>query len=118
MTSTAPRRAPPRDAIRPGCLTAVCCILAVGAVIWLFLGLGYNGPRGRWFSTHYLLQALAMAAVVVGLWRMRKWGVVAFAILAALVHLLYLFTGLLNLETFLIYGFTLGPAIYYYKRMR
>jgi len=43
---------------------------------------------------------------------------VAFVIVAVLVHILYLFTGLLNVETFLIYAFTLGPAIYYYKRMR
>jgi len=92
--------------------------MGFGALVWLVLGLGYSGPRGRWYPTHLLVQALAMAAVVVGLWKMRKWSVVAFAILAALVHLLYLFTGLLNLETFLIYAFTLGPAIYYYKRMK
>jgi len=115
---TQPRQSPPRGDERPGCLTAVCLVLAFGVLVWLLLAFVYTGTRGKWYPAHLVVQALGIAAAVVGLWRMRRWGVVAFVIVAVLVHILYLFTGLLNVETFLIYAFTLGPAIYYYKRMR
>jgi hypothetical protein len=113
-----PRQAPPRGDERPGCLTAVCLFLGFGVVVWLGLAFADTGTRGKWYPAHLVVQALGIAAVIAGLWRMRKWSVVAFATVALLVQVLYLFTGLLNMETFLIYAFTLGPAIYYYKRMK
>ena len=72
--------------------------------------------RGGWAEVAFNLGSLA--AAVLGLWRMQKWGVVALAAVAIGVHILYLFTGLLNVETFLIYAGTLGMALYFYRRMR
>jgi hypothetical protein len=102
---------------RPGCLTAVCAFLFFAALVWLFLALIYEGDRGGWYPAHYVLQAVGIGVAAVGIWRMRKWGVVLFAAVAALIHILYVFTGLINLETFVIYAATLGPAVYFYPRM-
>lgn len=109
---------PGRTATRPGCLTAVCLFLGFGALVWLVLAFTYAGPRGRWYPAHLFFQALAVAVAVFGLWTMRKWGVVALGVVAFLILVLYAATGLLNVETILIYAVTLGPGVYYYNRMR
>ena len=115
FSQTGPLR--PRDDERPGCLTAVCLFLLFGVLAFLFLAATYGGSRGKWYPAHLVVQAVGLAAAVLGLWRMQKWGVVALAAVAIGVHILYLFTGLLNVETFLIYAGTLGPALYFYRRM-
>jgi hypothetical protein len=65
-----------------------------------------------------VLQALAVAAAGWGLWRMRRWGAILLGIVAVLVHVLYFATGLANFETFVVYAGVVGPAVYFYRRMR
>jgi hypothetical protein len=111
---------PPRvpDHQRPGCLTAVCLFLFVGSLAWLLLAMIDQGKHGRWYPAHFVVQALAVGAAAIGLWRMRKWGAIVLAAVAVLVHVLYIAVGLVNFETFLIYAATVGPAIYFFRRMR
>jgi hypothetical protein len=108
---------PVEPARRPGCLTALCGFLFLASAVWLFLAVSYGGDRGAWYPAHLVLQAGAAAAAAMGLWRMKRWGAVVFAATAAAVHLLYAFTGLLNLETLVIYAACLGTAFYYYRRL-
>jgi hypothetical protein len=103
---------------RPGCLTAVCLFLVFASLVWVLLAAIYQGERGRWYPAHLVLQALAVAAAALGLWRMQKWGALLLAAVAALIHVLYFFTGLANLETFLLYAVAVGPAFYFYGRMK
>jgi hypothetical protein len=122
-TSTTPRppvRAQPRvpESERPGCLTAVCLFLLVTSLAWLLLAAIDPGKHGRWYPAHFVLQALAVAAAGWGLWRMEKWGAILLGIVAVLVHVLYFATGLANFETFVVYATVVGPAIYFYRRMR
>ena len=92
--------------------------LFFGALVWLILGLADSGSRGRWYPLHLILQAGAVAAAATGLWRMRKWGVVILGTTFAAIQVLYAVTGLLNMETFLIYALCFGPAAYFYSRMK
>lgn len=113
-----PSHPSPREDQRPGCLTAVCVFLLFGSLAWLLLAAIYEGNRGKWYPAHLVLQALAIGAAAWGLWKMRKWGAVLLGVVAALIHVLYFFTGLANFETFLVYAATLGPALYFYRRMK
>jgi hypothetical protein len=111
---------PPRvpEYRRPGCLTAVCVFLFVASLAWLLLAMIEPGKHGRWFPAHYVVQALAVAAAAFGLWRMQKWGAILLGVVAVLIHVLYAFVGLVNFETFLVYAATVGPAVYFFRRMR
>jgi hypothetical protein len=106
------------DHRRPGCLTAVCLFLVVTALAWLLLAMIDPGKHGRWYPAHFVLQALAVGAAAFGLWTMRKWGAILLGVVAVLVNVLYIFVGLANHETFLVYAATVGPAIYFFRRMR
>ena len=103
---------------RPGCITAICLFLAFAVFGWTLLAVIDPGNRGSWYPAHLVVQAMAAGGALVGLWRMQKWGVIVCGSLAALVHVLYLFIGLLNVETFFIYAITLGPALHFYRRMQ
>jgi hypothetical protein len=111
---------PPRvpEHQRPGCLTAVCIFLCVGSLAWLLLAMIDPGKHGRWYPLHLVLQALAVGAAAIGLWKMRKWGAILLAVVAVAIHVLYVATGLANVETFFIYLFTVGPALFFFGRMR
>ena len=106
------------DDQRPGCLTAVCLFLFFASLAWLLLAAIDPGKHGRWYPAHFVVQALAVAAAGFGLWKMRKWGAILLGVVAVLIHALYIAVGLVNFETFLIYAATVGPAIYFYRRMK
>ena len=103
---------------RPGCLTAVCLFLAFASFAWLLLAVNHTGPQGGWYPVHLIIQALAVGAAALGLWKMQKWGVLLLAAVAVLIHVLYFFVGLANIETFVIYVGVVAPAIYFYNRMK
>lgn len=88
------------------------------SLVSLLLAMIDPGKHGRWYPAHYVLQALAVAAAGFGLWGMRKWGAILLGVVAVLIHVLYVVVGLANFETFLIYAATVGPAIYFFRRMR
>lgn len=106
------------ESARPGCLTAVCIFLAFGAVTWLLLAVSHTGPQGGWYPAHLVVQALAVGAAAWGLWKMQKWGAILLGVVAVLIHVLYFFVGLANIETFTIYVGVLAPAVYFYQRMK
>ena len=111
-------RPPVPESARPGCLTAVCLFLAFATVAWLGLAANHTGPQGGWYPLHLVVQALAVGAAAWGLWKMQKWGAVLLVVVAVLIHVLYFFVGLANIETFVIYVGVVAPAIYYYGRMK
>jgi hypothetical protein len=63
-------------------------------------------------------QALVVGVAAWGLWKMQKWGVLLLGAVAVIINVLYLFVGLANVETFLIYLAVVGPAVYFYGRMK
>ncbi|HMF88615.1 MAG TPA: hypothetical protein VK575_11110 [Gemmatimonadaceae bacterium] len=107
----------PRDQ-RPGCLTAVALFLFFGAVVWVFLALFDKGTRGAWYPIHLVVQAIAAGVAAAGLWRMRRWGAYVLTSLFVAIHIFYAFTGLLNMETFVIYLGMVAPTLYFYSRMK
>ena len=109
---------PVPESARPGCLTAVCLFLVFAAVVRLGLAASHTGPQGGWYPIHLFVQALAVGAAAWGLWKMQKWGALLLAAVAVLIHVLYFFVGLANIETFVIYVGVVGPAVYFYDRMK
>jgi hypothetical protein len=102
---------------RPGLLTAACLFLAFAALVWLFLGLIYSGERGPWYPLHLVVQAVLAGFAAWGMRSMKRWGVQLLALLAVAIQLLYLFTGLFNFETLIIYGLVLAPGVLHYADM-
>ena len=103
---------------RPGCLTAVALFLFFAAAIWIILALGGKGRFGLWYPVHLVVQGIVAGIAAIGLWRMRKWGAYTLVALFVAIHILYAFTGLLNLETFEIYIGMIIPTLYFLSRMK
>ena len=112
-----PAPTPPQDK-RPGCLTAVALFLYFAASCWVLLALFDKGALGAWYPIHLVVQAIAAGVAAAGLWRMRRWGANVLMSLFAAIHILYAFTGFLNMETFVIYLAMVAPALYFYSRMK
>ena len=110
-------RTPPQDQ-RPGCLTAVALFLFFAAGVWVLLALFDKGKLGPWYPIHLVVQAIAAGVAAAGLLRMRRWGAYILTSLFVAIHILYAFTGLLNMETFVIYLAMVAPALYFHSRMK
>ena len=103
---------------RPGCMTAVVLFLYFAALSWVILAFSDKSGRGEWYPFHLFVQGVTAAAAAFGLWRMRKWGAYLLFGLAVVIHILYAFTGLLNIETLIVYLVMVGPALYFFSRMK
>ena len=108
---------PPLDR-RPGCVTAVAWFLFFTAAVWVLLGFFDKGRLGIWYPIHLVVQGIAAGVAALGLMRMRRWGVYLLASLFVAIHILYAFTGFLNMETFVIYLVLVTPALYFRSRMK
>lgn len=111
-------RPTPPHAQRPGCLTAVAWFLLFAAAVWVVLGLFDKGTRGPWYPIHLVVQGIAAGVAAAGLLRMRRWGAYLLTSLFVAIHILYAFTGLLNMETFVIYLLMVAPTLYFLSRMK
>ncbi len=66
---------------RPGIITAVCVlgfVSAASAVVNMFSP--YVKALGPSFQAYYVVVALLSPAALIGFWKMKKWGVILYAL--------------------------------------
>jgi hypothetical protein len=70
---------------RPASIT-ICCILGFISAALIFLLPFITGPGSvpRWLQLCSFLSATIILACMVGLWHMKKWSIIVFAVYAAL----------------------------------
>ncbi|MDP3495574.1 MAG: hypothetical protein Q8R82_20910 [Hyphomonadaceae bacterium] len=104
---------------RPPAITGICVIGALGvvALAWLaFSGNLYGAPD--WYPPYLTVSAIAGATAMVGLFLMRKWGLLLYGGLFAVNQIVLLATGLWSVQSALVPVIVIIVASQHYGRMR
>jgi hypothetical protein len=105
--------------IRPVAITVVCLLGFVGAAgaIWI-LASGIARQVGAWYPPFLAFSSIGGAVSFVGLWMMRRWGVILYSGLTLLSQVVLLLAGRWNLLAVALPGIVIAIGFGYFSRMR
>lgn len=103
---------------RPGAITTICVIgfIAVVVIIPIIFSAAAS-VAGPWIPAYLGLSAIVGIACFVGLWRMKRWSVIAYTALSAATQIVLLATGRWNILSLLIPGVVITVGFFYFKDM-
>jgi len=104
---------------RPIAITIVCIIGFIGVLFSIPLMISNVAASiGLWFQIHLGLSVIIGLICFIGMWRMKKIAVYAYAVFVILNQLILLSSGNWNLAGILIPALVVGITLYYVKAMR
>jgi hypothetical protein len=94
----------PKKKERPGIITALCVLGFFGGanVLYTTFTSPFIKALGATYQTCFVLSALLSTTALIGLWNMKKWGVVLYALVMAGNIVLLLSAGVFNLAAIIV----------------
>ncbi|MCK4401387.1 hypothetical protein KAW08_03680 [bacterium] len=88
---------------RPSIITILCIILLIGVVLRIpRIFSAIVRPTGNWYPPYLAFSYVIGLVCMVGLWMMKKWGIVLYTASFALGQIVLLATGIWNIGTLII----------------
>ena len=107
------------DSERPRAITVICVVTFVGIALGIPLIFSEAARRvGAWYPPYLATTFILGFVCTVGLWKMRKWGVVLYTALFAVGQASLVATNTWNVLGTLLPGIVIGTGFYYYGKMR
>ena len=119
-SSAAPSVSPAPVAMhRPWAITVICVLSLIGApaAIWI-LSSGIAEQIGPWYPPYLAGASIVGAICLLGFWKMRRWGVVLYTVLALINQVVLLVAGRWNALAIILPGIVVAIGFGYFSRMR
>jgi len=103
---------------RPGILTAVCIVGflgTLGAIPLLFSG--STATLGTWYQPVFILGTIVSLVSFIGLWMMKKWGIITYTVAYAVSEMVTVAVGMGNIFQLIVPGIIIAIGFSKYKLM-
>lgn len=119
----------PINPTRPVIITVICVIGAIGILLGLaatialvFLPSDISnqvlGALPAWHMPYVGGSALLNIVSIIGLWQMRRWGLLVYILVGILDQIVVFILGQWNITNLIIPLIVIGVGAFYFKRMR
>jgi len=103
---------------RPGIITAICIIGFIGALAAVpFVFSDLSKQIGAWYPPYLAFSAVVGFVCMIGLWMMKKWGIIIYAAFCGVNQVVLLAFGIWNIFALIIPGIVIAVAFSKYKLM-
>lgn len=104
---------------RPGVITAVCIIGFIGVAFTIpMIFSDFAKSTGDWYPPYLAFSAIIGLVSMIGLWKMKKWGVIVYAALVALSQIVLLATGLWNILALILPAILIAIVFSQFSKMK
>ena len=103
---------------RPLAITIICVIVSIGILLTLPMIFSQASLNiGSWYPLFLGFSTILGFVCMIGLWKMKKWGVFIYTIFVAINQILLYSLNLWNYMALLIPAIVIGIGFYYLKEM-
>ena len=102
---------------RPAVITTICIIWLLGAAIMIIPILFLADISGDWYPPYFALSTLAGLIGIIGLWKMKKWGIFSCTFVFTLNQLVMLKMGGVNIIGLIISLVVIGVGFSQFSKM-
>ena len=103
---------------RPGIITAICVIGFIGAFAAVALAFSDISKQiGAWYPPYLAFSAVVGFVCMIGLWMMKKWGIITYTTFFAINQVVLLAFGVWNIFALIIPGIVIAIGFSKYKLM-
>jgi hypothetical protein len=114
----APSPSPPAPPERPTAITVICILGFIGAAFTLpLLFLPTTWKIAPWYTPYLGVSALIGLTCMLGLWKLKRWAVVAYTVFASVNQIVLIATGLWNPLALGVPAAVVVIGFYYWKRL-
>lgn len=113
-----PAAPPPASTQRPTAITVICILGFIGAAFTVpLLFLPTTWKIAPWYTPYLAVSAVIGLACMLGMWKLRRWAVVAYTAFAAINQIVLITTGLWNPLALGVPAAVVVIGFYYWKRL-
>ena len=104
---------------RPIAITIICILGFIGAALSIpAIFMGATGSIGAWYPPYLAFSAVVGLVCMIGLWKMMKWSVFAYAALVVLNQVVLFSMGVWSIFALLIPAIVLAIGFTYLSKMK
>lgn len=104
---------------RPWIITAICIMGFLGALLAIpMMSSDIAQQRGTWFPPYLAFTIVIGLICMVGLWTMKKWGIITYAVFVGINQIVLIAIGGWNIFSLIIPGIVVVIGFSKYKLMK
>ena len=104
---------------RPGIITGLCVFMGISVIMSTFLIFSNTAKNiGFTYQISLAFSVIVLLVSLIGLWMMKKWAVIVYALLIGVVsQIILVFMGLWNITALIVPGIIIAIMVSKYKLM-